>query len=108
MVPVAGTTSTAVYLAKSIGTGAAMSIGMFWLAGWIMSWSARLLGGKADEHAALGNLIGPAVPYDQVADVVEDVVEAYLALRSAPEELFIDTVKRLGVEPFKERVYATR
>lgn len=66
------------------------------------------LGGKADEHAALGNLIGPAVPYDQVADVVEDVVEAYLALRSAPEELFIDTVKRLGVEPFKERVYATR
>lgn len=66
------------------------------------------LGGKADENAVLGNLIGPAVPYDQVADVVEDVVEAYLALRSAPEELFVDTVKRLGVEPFKERVYATR
>ena len=37
-----------------------------------------------------------------------DAVEAYLALRTAPEELFIDTVKRLGVEPFKERVYATR
>ena len=29
-------------------------------------------------------------------------------LRERPEELFIDTVKRLGVEPFKERVYATR
>ena len=48
------------------------------------------------------------MPYDEVADVVEDIVEAYLALRDAPEELFIDTVKRLGVEPFKERVYATR
>ena len=35
-------------------------------------------------------------------------VEAYLALRDRPEELFVDTVKRLGVEPFKERVYATR
>lgn len=66
------------------------------------------IGGRADENAALGNLIGPGVKFDEVADVVEDVVEAYLALRERPEELFIDTVKRLGVEPFKERVYATR
>ncbi|MET4800922.1 nitrite/sulfite reductase [Bradyrhizobium sp. LB11.1] len=66
------------------------------------------IGGRADEGAALGNLIGPGVKFDEVADVVEDVVEAYLALRERPEELFIDTVKRLGVEPFKERVYATR
>jgi sulfite reductase (NADPH) hemoprotein beta-component len=66
------------------------------------------LGGKADENAKLGTLIGPAVPYAQVADVVEDIVEAYLHLRERPDELFIDTVKRTGVEPFKERVYATR
>jgi sulfite reductase (NADPH) hemoprotein beta-component len=66
------------------------------------------LGGKADENAKLGALIGPAVPYGQVADVVEDIVEAYLQLRERPDELFIDTVKRTGVEPFKERVYATR
>ncbi|BAR55875.1 sulfite reductase (NADPH) hemoprotein beta-component [Bradyrhizobium diazoefficiens] len=66
------------------------------------------IGGRADEGAALGNLIGPGVKFDEVADVVEDIVEAYLALRERPEELFIDTVKRLGVEPFKERVYATR
>ena len=39
---------------------------------------------------------------------IEDVVEAYLALRARPDELFVDTVKRLGVEPFRERVYATR
>ncbi|MDA9400260.1 nitrite/sulfite reductase [Bradyrhizobium sp. CCBAU 45389] len=66
------------------------------------------IGGRADESAALGNLIGPGVKFDEVADVIEDVVEAYLALRERPEELFVDTVKRLGVEPFKERVYATR
>jgi sulfite reductase (NADPH) hemoprotein beta-component len=64
------------------------------------------LGGRADEQAALGTLLGPAVPYEQVADVVEDVVEAYVELRSRPDELFVDTVKRIGVEPFKERVYA--
>ena len=66
------------------------------------------IGGRADENAQMGTLIGPAVPYAEVADVIEDIVEAYLALRDRPEEIFVDTVKRLGVEPFKERVYATR
>ncbi len=66
------------------------------------------IGGRADEKAELGVLVGPAVPYDQVADVIEDIVEAYLALRQRPQELFVDAVKRLGIEPFKERVYATR
>ena len=66
------------------------------------------LGGKADENATLGTLIGPAVPYAQVADVVEDIAAAYLELRQQPDELFIDTVKRTGVEPFRERVYAAR
>jgi sulfite reductase (NADPH) hemoprotein beta-component len=35
------------------------------------------------------------------------VVAAYLELRERPGETFIETVARLGVEPFKERVYAT-
>ena len=66
------------------------------------------VGGRADEHAELGTLLGPAVPYDDVVDIVEDLAEAYVALRERPDELFIDTFKRVGVEPFKERVYATR
>ena len=70
--------------------------------------SALRAAGRADENAQLGTLIGPAVPYAEVADVIEDIVEAYLALRDRPEELFVDTVKRLGVEPIRERVYATR
>jgi len=64
------------------------------------------LGGRADEQAELGALLGPAVPYAQVADVVEEVVAAYLELRECAGETFVDTVKRLGVEPFKERAYA--
>lgn len=66
------------------------------------------IGGRADENAELGALIGPAVKYGEVADVVEDIVESYLALRARPDELFVETVKRLGVAPFRERVYATR
>jgi sulfite reductase (NADPH) hemoprotein beta-component len=65
------------------------------------------IGGRADEKAELGALLGPAVPYAQVADVVEDIVAAYVELRERPDESFVQTVKRLGVEPFKERVYAT-
>ena len=64
------------------------------------------LGGKADDDAKLGTLIGPAVPYAQVADAVETIVTAYLELRERPDELFVDTVKRTGIEPFKERLYA--
>ncbi|MDE2286217.1 MAG: nitrite/sulfite reductase [Hyphomicrobiales bacterium] len=66
------------------------------------------LGGKADEDARLGTLIGPAVPFGQVADVVEDIAAAYIELRERPDELFIDTVQRTGIEPFRERVYAAR
>ena len=66
------------------------------------------LGGRADDDAKLGTLLGPAVPYAQVADVVEDIAAAYLELRQRPDETFIDTVKRTGIEPFRERVYATR
>jgi sulfite reductase (NADPH) hemoprotein beta-component len=66
------------------------------------------IGGRADEGARLGTLIGPAVPYAEVADVVEDIVAAYIELRARPDEIFLETVERVGVEPFKERVYATR
>ncbi|MGO8833399.1 MAG: nitrite/sulfite reductase [Roseiarcus sp.] len=66
------------------------------------------IGGRADENAAIGTLIGPAVSYADVADVVEDIVAAYLELREDPQETFLQTVDRTGVEPFRERVYATR
>ncbi len=64
------------------------------------------LGGKADEDAALGELLGPAVPEAEVVDVVERVVETYLELRQGRDEIFVETVKRLGVAPFKDRAYA--
>jgi sulfite reductase (NADPH) hemoprotein beta-component len=64
------------------------------------------IGGRSDEQARLGDLLGPAVRYHEVADKVEDIVAAYLELRARPDETFLATVERIGVEPFKERVYA--
>jgi sulfite reductase (NADPH) hemoprotein beta-component len=66
------------------------------------------IGGRADEKAELGTLLGPAVKFDEVVNVVEDIAEAYVALRERPDELFIDTYKRVGIEPFKERINAPR
>ena len=66
------------------------------------------LGGKADEDASWARCSDLPCPTEQVADVVEDIATPIGELRQRPDELFIDTVKRLGIEPFKERVYATR
>ena len=64
------------------------------------------LGGDGTETAALGDLVGPAVPYDQVPDAVETLVDTYLAQRSDGER-FLDTYRRVGLQPFKEALYAT-
>ncbi len=64
------------------------------------------VGGRADETAKLGEVLGPAVSYDEIIDVLERLVDAFVELRR-DGEIFIDTLDRVGVAPFKERVYAT-
>ncbi len=63
------------------------------------------LGGAADEHAAIGALLGPAVPADAVVDTIDTIIATYRTHR-AEGERFIDTYRRLGAAPFKEAVYA--
>jgi sulfite reductase (NADPH) hemoprotein beta-component len=57
--------------------------------------------------AALGKVIGPSFARDEVAGVVGKLIEVYLENRDSEAERFVDTVWRIGVEPFKERVYGT-
>ena len=38
---------------------------------------------------------------------VKRIIDAYMALRTSPDELFIDTLERVGADPFKEALYAT-
>ncbi len=63
------------------------------------------LGGSGAEDASLARILGPALPADKVADAVESLVDAYMAERQDGER-FLDTVRRVGFEPFKEAVYA--
>ena len=68
-------------------------------------WYQLTLGGSSSENAALGTRLGPAVPKAEVAATVARIVERYRGLRR-PGERLLDTVQRLGVEPFKEAAYA--
>jgi sulfite reductase (NADPH) hemoprotein beta-component len=64
------------------------------------------LGGRADEKAAIGDIAGPALRHEEVAPALRRVIDRYLAIRASKAETFIDTLARLGQEPFKEALYA--
>ncbi|USP41097.1 nitrite/sulfite reductase [Acinetobacter sp. XS-4] len=63
------------------------------------------LGGNSDHDASIGDILGPSFAADAVADVIEEVLNTYLDLRTEGER-FVDTYRRVGIQPFKERAYA--
>jgi sulfite reductase (NADPH) hemoprotein beta-component len=63
------------------------------------------LGGSGAEDAALGDVLGPALGYDQVAPAIDALVDAFLKQRQGGER-FLDTYRRVGLAPFKAAVYA--
>ncbi len=69
-------------------------------------WYQITLGGSVNGFTALGEVIGPSVPQAEVASTIERIVEVYRAEREDGER-FIETFRRIGVKPFKERAYAT-
>jgi sulfite reductase (NADPH) hemoprotein beta-component len=69
-------------------------------------WYQITLGGSVNGFTALGEVIGPSVPQAEVAPTIERIVEVYRAKREDGER-FIETFRRIGVKPFKERAYAT-
>jgi sulfite reductase (NADPH) hemoprotein beta-component len=68
-------------------------------------WYQITIGGAAGADASLGSVIGPSVPKAEVAETLARLLSVYVEQRR-PDERFLDTVRRLGVRPFKERVYA--
>jgi sulfite reductase (NADPH) hemoprotein beta-component len=69
-------------------------------------WYQITIGGAAGADASLGTVIGPSVAKTDVAETIARLLEVYVEQRRA-DERFLDTVRRLGVKPFKERAYAT-
>jgi sulfite reductase (NADPH) hemoprotein beta-component len=63
-----------------------------------------LLGGSAAEDVSIAKIVGPGFDEDGVVDAVETVTNVYLGARQAGER-FVDTYRRIGMEPFKEALY---
>lgn len=64
------------------------------------------LGGSSGREASLGKILGPSFAQDVMPDVISKLIDVYIEQRTE-EEHFIDTYKRIGIDKFKERVYAS-
>jgi len=62
------------------------------------------LGGNMGRAAAIGKILGPSFSQEEIPDVIENILDTYIEVRQ-PEEMFVDTYQRVGLGPFKERVY---
>ncbi|QTF91101.1 nitrite/sulfite reductase [Halomonas sp. BM-2019] len=68
-------------------------------------WYQISLGGNAGDDASLGKILGPSFYRENVPEVIDKVLQVYVEQRHA-DEPFLDTYRRIGLKPFKERVYA--
>ncbi|CDM58186.1 MULTISPECIES: nitrite/sulfite reductase [Rhizobium] len=65
------------------------------------------LGGSGDEHTSIGEIIGRGFEPEKVTDAIETIVNTYLAIRKEPSEIFLDTYRRVGPQPFKDALYGS-
>ncbi len=63
------------------------------------------LGGSSGRNASLGQILGPSFAQEVMPDVIEKIIGVYVEQRTEDEQ-FLDTYRRIGIDPFKERVYA--
>ncbi|MDQ7744423.1 nitrite/sulfite reductase [Hydrogenophaga pseudoflava] len=74
-------------------------------------WYQVTLGGsdgtRLSGEAVPGKVIGPSFAADEMVDVIEALIDTFRAQRQ-PAETFVNTVKRVGIEPFKTAANAVR
>jgi sulfite reductase (NADPH) hemoprotein beta-component len=69
-------------------------------------WYQITLGGSAENDASLGDRTGPSIARADIAETIERIIAVYLQHRRNDEESFLQTYRRVGMEPFKARIYA--
>jgi sulfite reductase (NADPH) hemoprotein beta-component len=69
-----------------------------------VEWYQITLGGSSENNAAIGKRLGPAVAKNQITQAVCQILDVYIKQRQ-DDEIFLDTVHRIGVTPFKTAVY---
>ncbi len=72
------------------------------------NWYQISLGGNSSDNAKIGKILGRSVATDEVAGTIQKIVDVYVDLRASTDnevESFGDLVERVGIAPFKEKVY---
>lgn len=67
-------------------------------------WYQLTLGGSSENEAAIGERLGPSVSKSNITKTITDILAVYIQLR-IEDETFLQTVNRVGLEPFREKVY---
>ena len=68
-------------------------------------WYQVTLGGSAENDASLGDRTGPSFSREDIGEAVQRIVEVYLERRDSEDETFLQTYRRVGMAPFKSRLY---
>ncbi|HZR37346.1 MAG TPA: nitrite/sulfite reductase [Nevskia sp.] len=68
-------------------------------------WYQVTLGGSAEHDASLGDRTGPSISRAEIGNAVQKIIEVYLEQREGEDESFLETYRRVGMAPFKERLY---
>jgi len=63
------------------------------------------LGGSATENSKIGKIIGPSFSSEEIIGAIEKIVNVYLLERKNKKESFLQTLDKIGLEPFKEKLY---
>ena len=65
------------------------------------------LGGDGTQTAVIGSRTGPGFSYTEIVPAVERLINTYLKQRISQEETFLETYRRVGLQPFKAALYDT-
>lgn len=68
-------------------------------------WYQISIGGSQGPQTVIGKILGPSFSRDQIPAVIDTLIRTYISQRHGVQERFIDVVRRLGLEPFKQAVY---
>jgi sulfite reductase (NADPH) hemoprotein beta-component len=68
-------------------------------------WYQVTLGGSAENDATLGDRTGPSISRADIAGAVQKLIQVYLELREGEDESFLAAYRRIGMAPFKQRLY---
>ena len=69
-------------------------------------WYQVTLGGSAENDASLGDRTGPSFARDEIASAIKKIIDVYLSVRNSEDESFLNCYRRVGMAPFKSRLYA--